>query len=161
MTSPAQTDLALTFYGTVAGVQRYIHALTFTSTSKPSLTDVEDMLTTRSTALDMRLRSGGYTLPVADADGLAVLASVCELQVAASIIERLVLGRTPDAAKVESAATWRREAAEMLDGLLSGVASMPGGDDRSGGAVAGISTGDSEAFPRSDTEDFIAAYKVT
>lgn len=157
--SLVQTELTGRTYGTVAGVQSYIHALTFTTSSKPTLAEVADMLATRSLALDMRIRAGGYTVPVVDADGLAVLASIAELQVAASVIERLVMGRTPDAAKVESAATWRKEAEELLKGLIDGSASMPGGDDRTGGGVAGFSSGDSEAFPREDTDAFIDAHR--
>jgi len=155
---PDLTPSTQSTYGSVAGVQGYIVVSQFTETSKPfTINDVATMLQSQSTRLDMKLAAAGYTTPVTTpATAKGVLDEIVELQVAATIIERIVMGRQPDAAKVESAATWRREAKETLDGILSGQTPLPGSTAATNGAAAstaGIITTGTSAFPRSISDD--------
>lgn len=148
-------------YGTVAGVQAYVLALVFTETTKPSTVDVENMLVEQSAIMDMRLAGAGYAVPVAAAAPVALLASVAVRFVAAGVIERLSLAKSPDAAKAESAATWRREAEAAMEGITSGRmplagATMSGRSATTGGA--GIATGSETAFPHSNRDAFIRAH---
>lgn len=155
---PNLDPVAVSTYGSIAGVQEYIVVSQFTETSKPfTANDVAKMLQARSTRLDMKLAAAGYTTPVTTPDeAKGVLDEIVELQVAATIIERIVLGREPNANKVESAATWRREAQETLGGILSGQTPLPGstaGTNRSNASTAGIITTGTSAFPRSMSDD--------
>jgi len=148
-------------YGTVAAVQAYVLALVFTATSKPSTTDVTNMLVEQSAIMDVRLAGAGYTAPVTTAAPVSLLASIAVRFVAAGVIERLVLGKSPDAAKVESAATWRREAEALMTGIVAGTMPLAGAA-KSGTAVtksgAGISTGSESAFPHENRDAFIRAH---
>lgn len=155
------TPLASDSYGSVAAVQGYVLALRFGATTNPSLADVATMLAEQTAIIDARLASGGYVVPVADAGARSLLDSIAVRFVAAGVIERLVLGKSPDAAKVESAATWRREAEALLAGIVDGTtplagAAKSGSSARSGGA--GIATGRESAFPHSNRDAFIRAH---
>lgn len=116
-----------TVYGTASGVQRYITAFNFTSTSEPSASAVEIELDTQSAIMDGRLYKAGFSMPITDADALVVLGRICDLYVAADMWERIVLGREPTMPKVETAEVWRKKAEDLFTLVLEG--SMALGDD--------------------------------
>lgn len=159
--SVAITPAAADMYGSIAGVQAYVLAMAFTSTSKPSTADVTNMLIEQSASMNVRLAGSGYTVPVTDAAAVRLLESIAVRFVAAGVIERLVLGKSPDAAKVESAATWRREAEAIMTGIVAGTIPLTGAV-KSGTATAkcgaGIHTGSESAFPHENRDAFILAH---
>lgn len=148
-------------YGSVAAVQAYVLALVFTATSHPSIADVQAMLVEQAALMDLRLAGAGYATPVTSTAASALLASIAVRFVAAGVIERLALGKAPDAGKAESAATWRREAEAIMAGITSGTMPLAGVLMTGLGAAnggAGISTGSQTAFPTAARDRFIEAH---
>lgn len=149
-----------TVYGTASGVQRYITAFNFTSTSEPTASAVEIELDTQSAIMDGRLYKAGFAMPITDADGRVVLARICDLYVAADMWERIVLGREPTLPKVETAEIWRKKADELFGLVLDGTMAL--GDDllassRVAAALPGVSNA-TAIFSASAQDAFVEGY---
>lgn len=136
------TNTSGTVYGNASGVQRYISAFTFTSSSNPNSSAVEKRLQEESAVMDGRLYKVGFAMPITDTDAITVLTRICEMTVAADMWEQLVLSREPSLTKVETANVWRSNASALFEGVLDGTVAL--GDDliatgRLASAIAGVS----------------------
>lgn len=113
-----------------------------TTEATPTLYDVWTELVAESAVIDARLRADGFTVPVIEDDAVRLLDRATELFASANILERLIIGRSPDAAKVETAQVWRRKGESIIDALVSGQAST----SATSGTGAGVSNADLVTF---------------
>jgi hypothetical protein len=140
-------------YGSLAGVQRYLTMLTITPTSKPSTDEAAECAAAQYRSINSRLDTAGYTLPIADAGALELLADAENLLVAASLLERLIISLNPTPERVGVASVWREQAERILAPMVSGRAKI---GPRTGGN-AGIANAPS-TFVDAALEEFIGAY---
>lgn len=161
MTFPEQTDIAVSYYGTLAGVQAFLKpTITLSASSPVTSTDVTDALDALSASLDVRLGAAGYATPVTGAEALNVLDSCADRLVAADALERLIIGRNPEAGRVKVAEVWRKQAEDVLALIFSGAATLPGATRLSTYAIADTPAVSSAAskFPTANTDEFVDAH---
>lgn len=145
-------------YGSSATVQDMVKVTTFTATSMITTTDVSEELTSISSVVDMRLDAVGYTTPVTASGAVVILDRAVNLLTSASIYERLLEATDPSPERMGSVKAWRDEATAILDGICDGSTPLPGVTAPATGAAPYVATKGTVAFPRANTDDFVAAY---
>lgn len=145
---------AVEAYGDLDAVQELMTMVVFSATSNPTIDQVCGAMQTQYRFLNARLDGAGYTVPIEDATGMALLADAENLLTAASLLERLIISKNTSADKVGVAEVWRGQAEKLIKPMLTGGIKV--GQANSAGS-AGITNG-SSATTDTAREDFIASY---
>lgn len=154
MTLNPQPDSSGSAYGNINAVQSKLTMVRFSTTSNPTINDVNATMLRQSRLINTRLDSAGYDLPITDASALELLADVENLLTAAAILEELIIGLDPTPDRVGVADGWRKQADEILASIVAGQTKI--GATKSGSA-AGIQNA-TQVFSDADLTGFVDVY---
>ncbi|MCA1572770.1 MAG: hypothetical protein LC798_21250 [Chloroflexi bacterium] len=121
--APVRADTA---YANVDDVLRYTQGRTFTASSKPNVSDVQDFLAFTAAEIDGILRAGGYALPVTATSALSALADGNALGAACRVETAAPVGREGQVCRLwQSFKKMLREGEIELDASRDGSQSSP------------------------------------
>lgn len=106
-------------YCLLADIEKHYMGTTFTASTVPTSTNINDMISVNSARIDGRLGKK-YTTPITGTESLKIVKRICEI-LTASQVDDILQQLIPAKEKTDRPIEYRKEAEELLKGIEEGT----------------------------------------